>query len=106
LHVGVEVESAVHFSRLFALGLKGKDDFGVSIRLVEGELPELKQLHLHRIADKFTSFLEADDGVIRGHIVEYVLHVALFFDEVFNVDLLVGVVSDGGVELGSVGWDQ
>ena len=42
LHVGVKVESAVHLSRLFALGLKGKDDFGVSIGLVEGKLPELQ----------------------------------------------------------------
>ena len=44
--------------------------------------------------------------MVRGHIVEDVLHVALLFDEVFDVDLLVGVVSDGGVELGSVGGDQ
>ena len=106
MHVGVEVESAVHFSRLFALRLKGKYNFGIGIGLVEGELPKLKQLHLHRIADEFTSFLEADDGVVRGHIVEDVLHIAFLFDEVFDVDFLVGVVSDGGVELSSVGGNQ
>ena len=61
LHVGVEVESAVDFAGLLALGLEGKDDFGVGVGLVEGELSKLEQLHLHRIPDEFAGVFEADN---------------------------------------------
>lgn len=106
LHVGVEVESAVNFSRLFALGFEGEYDFGVGVGLIESELAELQQLHLHRIPDEFACFLEADDRMIRSHIVEDVFHVLFLFEEIFDINLLVGAVSDCGVELGFVRGDE
>lgn len=106
LHVGVEVKPPMHLSCLLSLGLEGENDFGVGVGLIEEELSELKQFHLHRIPDEFAGLLEADDGMVRGHIVEDVLHIFLPLEEVLNDDLLVGVIPDCGEELPFVSRDK
>lgn len=52
LQVGIELESAVYEPAVAAFTLKTKDNFGIRMRLVELEPPELKSLDLHWITNQ------------------------------------------------------
>jgi hypothetical protein len=80
LNVGVEFEPSEHFALLLAWGGIGEDDVRVAAVLAEGELSELKELDLHRVAHHFSSLLQPDDGVVGRHIAKDIKQVGLHLE--------------------------
>jgi hypothetical protein len=70
LEVRVELEPPVDLSGLVPCGFEGKDDLGVAVPLVQGELAELEELDLHGVANKLLCLFNLDDGVVRSHVIE------------------------------------
>lgn len=104
LQIGVKLESTIDESTVSAITFEAKDDFGVSMGLVEVEPSEKECLDLHGITDEFT--LGLDNRVVGSHVGKDGIDEGSPRNTLEHLIDAGFVVGNGGVKLALIGWYQ